>query len=93
LSESRIFESAEFRRGLARLAAPDAEFVRKKLLAHIYPQLRREPFFGPSIKKLQGYRPTTWRYRIGRFRIFYIVDQEERIVFMLTIDCRKDACR
>jgi hypothetical protein len=57
LSEYRIFETAEFRRRLAGLAAPDAEFIKKKLLSHIYPQLRHAPFFGPSIKKSRDIVP------------------------------------
>ena len=44
-------------------------------------------------KKLKGYVPDTWRYRSGKFRIFYTVDQDEEIIYMLTIDHRKDAYR
>ncbi|MEI8140350.1 MAG: type II toxin-antitoxin system RelE/ParE family toxin [bacterium] len=51
------------------------------------------PYFGPNIRKLQGYTPATWRYRTGPYRIFYSVDEAERIVVILTIDDRKDACR
>ncbi|WP_420885427.1 type II toxin-antitoxin system RelE family toxin [Candidatus Scalindua japonica] len=45
------------------------------------------------MKKLQGYSPETWRYRIGKFRLFYVVDREECIIYILTIDFRKDAYR
>ncbi|MCX7003920.1 MAG: type II toxin-antitoxin system RelE/ParE family toxin [bacterium] len=34
-----------------------------------------------------------WRYRLGSFRLFYSVDKEQRIVFVLTIDDRKNAYR
>jgi len=57
----------------------------------VYPQIKEEPFWGNNIKKLQGYDPNTWRYRIGKFRLFYIVDQEDRIIYILTIDDRKDS--
>jgi len=40
---------------------------------------------------MKGYVPDTWRYRIGNFRIFYTSDQEEGIIYILTIDHRKDA--
>ena len=93
MSEYRVFETEEFRKSLGKLSASDADFLRKKLTAHVYPQLRQAPYFGPNIKKLQGYRPETWRYRIGRFRIFFFVDEPERIVFLLTVDHRKDAYR
>jgi mRNA-degrading endonuclease RelE of RelBE toxin-antitoxin system len=53
--------------------------------------LKSEPFWGKNIKKLRGYDPYTWHYRIGKLRLFYIVDQEEQVVCILTIDDRKDA--
>ena len=90
-SECRVFETDEFARALARLSASAAGFIRKKLVSYVYPQLRQEPYFGPNIKKRQGFSPVVWRYRIGRFRIFYQVDDAARTVFILTIDHRKDA--
>jgi mRNA interferase RelE/StbE len=92
-SEFRIFETAEFSRSLARLSAHDAQVIRKKLVEFAYPQFREMPFFGPNIKKLRGYAPDTWRFRIGRFRVFYTVDPAERIVYILTAEARKDAYR
>jgi mRNA interferase RelE/StbE len=91
LSEFRVFETDEFRKALARVGRPG--FLRKKLDGYVYPQLRQGPYFGPNIRKLQGYEPATWRYRIGSYRVFYSVDDGERIVFILTIDDRKDAYR
>lgn len=93
LSEFRIFETDEFENKLRELPPDTARFLRKKLTEYVYPQLRKEPFFGPNIKKLRGYDPATWRYRIGRFRVFFIVDQSERIVFMLSADDRREAYR
>ena len=91
LSDFRVFETEEFKKALARLGSP--RFLAKKLDTYVYPQLRQGPYFGPNIRKLQGYAPETWRYRIGPYRVFYQVDEDERIVFMLTIDDRKDAYR
>ena len=90
-SDFRIFETEEFQKALARLRPP--RFLRKKLDAYVYAQLRQGPYFGPNIRKLQGYSPATWRYRVGPYRIFYLLDEAERIVFILTIDDRKDAYR
>ena len=90
-SEFRVFETEEFRKALSRLGPP--RFLRKKLDALVYPQLRHGPYFGPNIRKLQGYEPATWRYRIGPYRVFYALDEGERIVFIPTIDDRKDAYR
>ena len=91
LSDFRIFETDEFAKQLKKLSSRDAAFLRKKLDSYVYPQIRTEPFRGNNIKKLQGYSPDTWRYRIGMFRLFYIIDQKKRIIFILTVDDRKDA--
>jgi mRNA interferase RelE/StbE len=93
LSELRIFETDEFLNRLKKLASRDAAFLRRKLDSFVYPQLKTEPFWGNNIKKLQGYTPETWRYRIGKFRVFYIVDQEDQILYILAVDDRKDAYR
>ncbi len=93
MSEFRIFETREFAEALKRLPPLDARWVRDKLEAHVYPQLRQEPFFGPNIKKLRAYSPDTWRYRLGRFRLFYAVNDRELVVLVLTVEQRKDAYR
>jgi mRNA interferase RelE/StbE len=93
LPDFRIFETDEFAKQIKKLSSSDADFLRKKLDGYVYPQIRGEPFWGNNIKKLKGYSPDTWRYRIGKFRLFYIIDQKDRIVFVLTVDDRKDAYR
>jgi len=93
LSEFRIFETEEFRNRLGKLPAGASRFVEKKLMDYVYPQLREDPFLGPNIKKLKGYDPATWRYRVGKFRVFFTVDQTDRIIFMLSVDDRRDAYR
>jgi mRNA interferase RelE/StbE len=93
LSDFRIFETQEFQKKLAGLPAGASGFVARKLTEYVYPQLRKDPFLGHQIKKLKRYDPATWRYRIGKFRVFFMVDQTERIVFMLSIDDRRDAYR
>ena len=91
MSKYRIFETDEFEKKLKKLIKKDCEFVYKKLIEYIYPQIIEEPAFGKNIKKLKGYNPETWRYRIGNYRIFYSISNEERIVYILTIDKRKDS--
>lgn len=91
MSNYRIFETDEFGKKLKKLIKKDYEFVYKKLIEYIYPQIIEEPAFGKNIKKLKGYNPETWRYRIGNYRIFYSISNEERIVYILTIDKRKDS--
>lgn len=91
MSDYRIFETDEFQRQLKKVTTSQREVIEKKLSGYVYPQLRTAPYYGPSIKKLRGYTPQTWRYRIGNYRVFYCVNEEKRIVFILTIDDRKDA--
>lgn len=90
-SEFRLFETEEFRKALAKLGPP--RFLPVKLSSYIHPQLRQEPHYGPNIRKLKGYEPPTWRYRIGPYRLFYAIDDPKRVVFILTVDDRKDAYR
>jgi mRNA interferase RelE/StbE len=37
------------------------------------------------------YKPETWRYRIGKYRLFYVIDENEKTVYILSIDLRKEA--
>jgi len=93
LSDFRIFQTDEYLKKMSKLPTNEADFLEKKLKEYVFPQLRIEPFYGKNIKKLRNYTPETWRYRIGKFRLFYIVDPKERIIYLLTIDLRKDIYR
>lgn len=92
-SEFRIFETDEFQKTVRKLPRKESTFLQRKLREYVYPQLRENPFLGPNIKKLKGYTPDTWRYRIGNFRIFFLVDRAEKIVFLISVDDRRDAYR
>lgn len=87
----RIFETKEFADCIGKLESKKLRFIQNKLVQYVYPQLKNEPYFGHNIKKLRGYNPPMWRYRIGKFRIFYIIDKKEKTIFLLTIEDRKDA--
>ena len=93
LPDFKIFQTNEFLKKLVKLPGAETDFLEKKLKEFVYPQLRTEPFFGKNIKKLKNYTPETWRYRIGKYRLFYIVNSEEKIVYILTLDLRKEAYR
>ena len=90
-SEFRIFETDEFVKCLTKLPPRESGFLQRKLRDYVYPQLRQNPFLGPNIRRLKGYAPATWRYRIGKLRVFFIVDQAEKTIFVLSADYRKDA--
>jgi len=91
LSNYRIFETEEFSKTLSKINHPYQKLITKKLQHQIFPQLKDEPHFGKNIKKLVGYNPETWRFRIGKYRLFYIIDESEKIVYLLHIELRKDA--
>ena len=81
-----LFETSEFLDCITQLQKRDQNFVRNKLENYVYPQISEEPHFGINIKKLKNYTPATWRYRIGRFRVFYTIDEMEKIVLLLFIN-------
>ena len=87
----KLFIAAEFDKTLNKVATADKRIIEKKLQEYIAPQLKSEPHHGLNIKKLKGYSPETWRYRIGRYRMFYLIDDVEMIVSVIAIDQRKDA--
>jgi mRNA interferase RelE/StbE len=87
----RIFLTKEFDRGLERIASRDRTSIEKKIKEYMAPQLKIEPHYGTNIKKLKGYDPETWRYRIGYYRIFYLINEIDKDVHLISIDQRKDA--
>jgi len=91
LSNYRIFETDEFSRKLRKFSPQQSHFIQRKLKDYVSSQLKEEPHFGKNIKKFKGYAPETWRYRIGNTRIFYSCQDKEKIVYILSIDLRKDA--
>jgi mRNA interferase RelE/StbE len=65
--------------------------LRLKIVDYIYPQLRQNPFFGSNIKKLKGNLSHFYRYRIGSHRLFYTIDTNKFMVFIITLKDRKDS--
>ena len=90
-SDYRLFETRQFQRDLERLARSGEPAVVSKLERIVYPQLRLHPHFGPHVRKLRSFEPDTWRYRIGSWRFFYEIDEQERIVFLIAAAHRGSA--
>lgn len=90
MSNYKIFETNEFLKKVKKISQREKSFIEKKLTQYIYPQLKDEPHFGNNIKKLVDYNPDTWRYRIGKYRLFYVIDESDKIIYILSIDLRKD---
>lgn len=78
----RIFETAGFQDDLARDFQGRGEKIRLKLRQYVYLQLKNSPHYGPNIKKLLGFSPPIWRYRIVNYRFFYQIADDRKIVFM-----------
>jgi len=91
LSDFRVFETDQFVADLRSWLDSRREKIIARLRDDVYPQLRLQPYFGRSIKKLKAYRPETWRYRIGMFRFFYEIDDPRKIVFMIAADTRQSS--
>lgn len=91
MSDFRVFETVQFLDDLEKISAARREKISSKLRGLVYPQLRQQPYFGTNIKKLKGFKPETWRYRIGSYRFFYIVNDKEKIVFMVAADTRQQS--
>jgi len=89
LSEYRIFETKQFQNDLIKKLGVQEKKIVKKLRYFVYPQLKTQPFFGRNIKKLKGFKPEAWRYRIGDYRFFYEVDEKKKIVFMIAAESRQ----
>ncbi|MFH2003847.1 MAG: type II toxin-antitoxin system RelE/ParE family toxin, partial [Bacteroidota bacterium] len=75
MSNYKIFQTEEFLKKIDKISKREKSFIEKKLQLHIYPQLKEEPHYGNNIKKLVDYKPETWRYRLGKFRLFYVIDE------------------
>jgi len=91
-AEYRIFETNRYLADMEDIRPPHLRNgVRANIAGHVYPQLRKQPHFSPNIRKMRGVRSETWRFRVGRFRLFYSIDDDALIVSMLAIAPRKDA--
>jgi len=87
----KIFETKNYSNSLERIDLS----IRKKLIIkisnYVFLQIKTEPHFGLNIKRLRNYSPDTWRYRIGRYRLFYELDEKDKIIFLTHIELRGNA--
>jgi mRNA interferase RelE/StbE len=91
LSKYKIFETNQFINNLNHIQKGLQEKLKTKIRNYVYPQIGENPYFGPNIRKLTDYKPETWRYRLGEYRLFYEINEKEKIVYIISIDMRKDA--
>lgn len=51
----------------------------------VYPQLVSNPYSGTNIKKLKGELKGYYRYRVGNYRLFYLIESEKVLVVIVTL--------
>ncbi len=91
MSEYEIFETNNFLDDLENIGKSLRKKIYNKIQNYAYPQIKLNPYYGKNIKKLIDYEPLTWRYRIGDYRLFYEIDQKERIIYIIVIEIRHKA--
>lgn len=85
------FELAETETFLKSIEKSEFRKIYAKIKNYIYPQLRNNPYFGKNIKKLKGNLKDIYRYRIGGYRLFYTIDEQKVLIFIMDIIDRKEA--
>ena len=88
---SEIYKVAETESFSDMIRKKEYSSLYAKITEYVYPLLKSNPFFGPKIKKLKGEFEDYFRFRIGDYRLFYIIDEKEKIVFIVSLKHRKDA--
>jgi len=82
-----VIWSRKAKRQYTRLMESD-----KKRFKRMVKILEKSPrYHGKSIKRLRGEFEGLFRYRVGNLRVFFAVDEEQKQVFVITIQSRSDA--
>ena len=88
MTNYRIAETETFSR---KINSKKFNRLYKKIMENVYPILKNNPFFGSHIKKLKDEFKEVYRFRIGDYRLFYKIDEQKSLIFILNIENRKDA--
>ncbi len=81
VSEFQIAESKTFCQ--SKQGIDFAMYERIKSI--VYRQLETNPFSGPDIKKLQGRLTRYHWFRIGDYRLFYIIEKKQAVVVIVDL--------
>jgi len=90
LSEFRIAETDTFKKTIRK---KEYKNIYKKIQVYVYPQLQKNPYFGRNIRKLKGDLKNLYRFRVGDYRLFYLIDEDKKILYIADLHHRKDAYR
>jgi mRNA interferase RelE/StbE len=81
VSEFQIAESKTFCQSKQQL-----DFVLyDKIRSIVYPQLKKNPFCGPNIRQLTGELTGYHQFRIGGYRLFYLIEEKKAVVVMVAL--------
>ena len=83
-----IAETTSFQKEIKKVSSLN---IYSKIKNVVYPQLKKNPYFGSNIKKLKGEFDGVYRFRIGDYRLFYKIDKEKVIIFILSLKPRKNS--
>jgi mRNA interferase RelE/StbE len=87
LFEFRIAESKKLEKRKKKIDPP----LYTKIKNIVYPQLRKNPYFGANIKKLKGDLSGYYRFRIGNYRLFYLIEEDKVILVVVDVQHRRNA--
>lgn len=85
------FKIAETDSFVKKISKAEYKRLYKKIVNYVYPMLKRNPYFGSNIKRLKGELSDYYRYRIGDYRLFYKIEDDKILIFIVDIKHRKDA--
>ncbi|OHD67858.1 MAG: hypothetical protein A2W19_01415 [Spirochaetes bacterium RBG_16_49_21] len=91
MSNYKIFETNNFLDDIEDIGSNLRKKIYSKIQNYVYPQLKANPYYGKNIRKLINYHPPTWRYRVGDYRLFYEINEKEKIIFIIGIEIRQKA--
>ena len=74
----QIAQTKEFEKNIKKL--DNKIYIKIKNI--VYPQLKKNPFYGTNIKKLKGEYEGVYRYKLGNYRLFYVIDNDKVIVIV-----------
>ena len=83
----RIAETAGFRKQLKK--NPELRRIYRRVIDFVYPLLRENPYYGPNIKRLRADLSDYYRYRVGDYRLFYAIKEDEIVVVIVRLEHRK----
>jgi mRNA interferase RelE/StbE len=87
LYDFKIAETKEFKKNIKKID----KSIYNKIKNIVYPQLRKNPFFGANIKKLKGEFDGVYRYRVGNYRLFYVIENDKVLVIVTSISHKQSA--